>query len=483
MAKTYLVLWITLFSLLGLTQCSKRGTSEGEINLKGTLAATDYTTARLDIFDKVWAVLVEGFTFASATQVTDVWAIPLYSGEFHPTVFNYVIKGTVTSNSVSLNLSKKNWVAILLDSTKAAKKDQVVGYVTMTAGSAGLTSMPLGNASSNIDLGELTKNASSDETSSSKTATDNATALSLSVDQLSKMAISDDSIKTVKNAYRNYDGSTFLSIKPFFVWSWSGAASSITDTYSNIETLVASKFQGYLFYMNTNSSAMDYSAVCAQTKALTLTPPTTVTNVSGGTSWTTTSPLDSTVGTKSTSGNSCGAGNLYLRDDSATYGSYQFNFSASNVGGNNEYLAPPIPTGDWTVKVGSTEIGKFESNVGTIFVGDNTTKPIVFLPSIKVNKSGNNVASVEVKWYLRNSTTGVMEEVTDGTLLDQMSSLNIGITDYSTSPRTEEMNSSTINSTTGYKFTPTKTFAMNTGLSFSVSYVFNNVSIFVDYRL
>ncbi len=481
MNKTYLALWITLFSFLGLIQCSKKSSGEAEISMKATLAATDYTTARLDIFDKVWAVLVEGFTFASATQVTDVWAIPLYSGEFHPTAFNYVVKGSVSSNSVSLNLSKKNWVAILLDSTKADKKDQVVGYVTMTSGSAGLTGMPLGNASGNIDLGELTKNSTTDETSSSKTTTDNAAALSLSVDQLSKMAVSDDSVKTVKNAYRNFDGTTFFAVKPFYVWSWDSAATSITDTYSNVETLVASKFKGYLFYMNSNSSAINYSGICAQTTAMTLTPPSTVSNVSGGGSWTTSSPLTSATGTKSTSSNSCGAGNLYLRDDTASYGSYQFNFSASSSG-TNEYLAPPVPSGDWSLKVGSTEVGKFEGNIGTIFVGNDTTKPIVFLPSIKVNKSGNNVGSVELKWYMRNSTTGAMEAVTDGTLLDQMNSLAIYITDYSTSPRTEDY-SSQLTSSTGYKFTPTKTFAMNSGLSISVSYVINNVSMYIDHRL
>lgn len=480
MPKTIPVLFLGIV-LSVFVHCGGKGSSSSAVALKGSLSQTDYAYSDLSPAGRLWAALVEGFTFAAAVPITEIWGLRTYNGEFHPSVFSYVKKSTPSGGSFNIELDTNDWVVLLINGNASDKKDQVVGYVTMTAGSNGLTGLPLGGATGAVDLGTLTKNG--EETSSTRTSSDNASTLSLTAAQLESLAASDEGIKTVKNAYRNWDGTTFLSIKPFHVWYWSGSLSAISNAYSSVSTLVNSKYRGYLFYMNSNHSAINYSSICNQSLALQLVPPSTVTNVSGNGTWTPTSPLDSSIGSRSTSGsNSCGAGNLYLRDDTASYGSYQFNFSAQgSQSSDNEYLGLPIPSGDWTLRVGSTVIGKFEANIGTPFAGNiDTTRPIIFIPSLKANVTGSTVSSVEVKWYLRNSTTGSFDEVTDSTLLGKMSTPIVSFTDYNISSA-EEMG--TLAATSGASYTPKSSYTItSTGLSIAVTYTKDNTSYRFDFR-
>lgn len=55
---------------------------------------------------------------------------------------------------------------------------------------------------------------------------------------------------------------------------------------------------------------------------------------------------------------------------------------------------------------------------------------MIFIPSVKATTSGSNITKVEVKWYLRNSSSGSYEEITDSTLLDQIQNLAIELTQY-----------------------------------------------------
>ncbi len=474
----------SIFLILSIFLASCGGSdSSSPVVVTGKLSASDYAIASNQHFQRLWALLFEPIAVASSTTVNKIWAIPLYNGEFHPTVFNYVKEITPNSDgSFSIGLDQKGWVLILLDTNQAARKDQVVGYVTMTAGSNGLTALPLSGASGTVDFGDLSK--SGDETTSTKDNDDNAAPISITSDQLLALALSDNGIKTVKNAYRNYDGTTFTSIKPFFTWGKSsGASADILDTYTSVSDMVSNRFNGYLFYMNSNHSAINYTNICAQSTGMTLYPPSSVTNIGNTATFTTSIPISSLGGSASTNGNSCTANQLYLRDDTATYGSYQFNFSAGATGGANDYLSPPIPSGDWTLKVGSTTIAEFEGNVGSIFLNDNTTKPIVILPSIKATTSGGNITRVDVRWYVKDNDAGTFSEVTDTTLLGQLKSVSIFLTDYNSSPYASE--SVSCDSASGCTLTPSaRTWSSSTAnTSISVSYTVNNIAIYIDYRL
>lgn len=468
---------LALLAFGSFVGCGDNESSSAKIS--GTLQQGDYQTAsRTPIFDKIWATLVEGMAFAAGLNVSELWALPLESGEFHPQVFTRLKRAIPAGGSFSLDLERKNWVVLLVDSTTSSKKDQVVGYLTMSAEDSGMTSFPLGSASGEINLGTLSQNG--DETESSRGSKENAPSLALSVEQIEALALSDDSIKTVKNAYRNYDNGKYFSVRPFFNWYWDGSTGEISNSFSSVTTLVQSKFQGYLFYMDSNSAQLNFDQICSQATLLTLEPPTTVQNHSQTESWGPGDPLTSAGANSGISGKSCGVGSLYLRDDTASYGSYAFNFSASS-GSSNEYLRPPIPVGDWTVRAGSQIVGEFESNIGTIFENDDTAKPTVFMPSLRANVSGGTITSIDVKWYLRDPSTGQFNEVTDATILNQMSSVAIGLTDYSQNPRREERSDS-LTPSTGYSFTPSGSWSFTGDISIDVSYTYNNMTVRADFR-
>lgn len=478
---------IATFAVLPLlfhTACGNRdGSGEPTVGLSASLNSTDYTVTGLSIFDKIWESIYAKSVFAVGETVNEVWALPLYNGEFHPSVFAYAKRATVTSSGFELTLEKRNWVLILLNTSAASRADQVVGYVAMTVGDFGLQNIPLEAASGNLSLGELTRSGT--ETRSSKTAEDNSATVGVTTANLLAMAKSDDTLKVIKNSYRNYNGSLFTTIKPFFAWSKSTIGTSINNTYSSPASTIASDFKGYLFYMNSNDlSTVSFSRICAGSDTMTLLPPTSVTNNSATKTFSPGDPFSSAYGTGSgQSGTSCGVGtNLYIRDDSATYSSVQFNFSANVSGGSNGYLAPPIPSGDWTLKVNSTTVASFEGNLGNPFESNDTTKPIVPVPAIQATVSGSTISSVQLKWYQRAIGGSTYTEITDATQLAQLSSVAIGLTDYGVSPRRDEM-SSTLTTSTGYSFTPsTYTWGTTSGVSISVSFTIFGVAYYYDWR-
>ena len=62
-----------------------------------------------------------------------------------------------------------------------------------------------------------------------------------------------------------------------------------------------------------------------------------------------------------------------------------------------------IPSGDWILKVSNVEKAKFEfKDVNPFEVNGKLKVPI---PKVKVNMSGNNIASVDVQWYIYNGTS------------------------------------------------------------------------------
>jgi hypothetical protein len=435
---------ISLFAFF--TRCGGDGAGGPEaVGLKGKLNIFDYsiTTASMRFFDKVWGAFFSlhglwnvffgrGVKAASVT-VNAVWAVPMYGGEFHPSSMGQAKRVSVGSDgSFSIGVDKQDWAVVLVDTSKTGL-DRIVGYVAMTAGTDGLQKMALSNASADsVDLGDLSKNGV--ETSSSRKASDNASVLNFTESQLIAMAKSDDTLRVVKNVFANYDESTgkYTTVKPFYLWKYSDAQNHIVNAYSDAATTVT-RFNGFSYYFNSNSSALDFTRVCNQTDLITLTPPSAISDVTETYSFSSSSPISSSGSAQNGTSDSgtCGPGNpgqLYFRDDSGKYGDdhvFQFNFT---IGGS--YLKQPIPSGNWTLKTGSTTIATFDGQLGSPFQNDDSTKPIIFIPSVKATVASGIVSGIEVKWYLRNSS-GSYEEVTDATLLSQMSSPMAEFSDYS----------------------------------------------------
>ncbi len=449
--RYFSVIAFSLAGLFALDRCGGMGSSGETVGLKAALSSAAYSVSTTSPFDKIWRAVVEQVAFAAgATRVNKVWALPMFNGEFHPSSMSYVKRESVGADgSFSLSLEEMDWGIVLVDTAQSADLDKIVGYVTMTAGDAGLQNMALGSATDNIDLGTLTSNGT--ETSSTNTAATNATKFGFTEAQLLAMAKTDDTLKVIKNVFGNFNESTglYTTIKPFYLWKYSNAIGVIKDTYSTPATTVAN-FAGYLYYFNSSNTAINYSQVCANTQALAVYPPSTVTNMSQTVTFNATTPLTSAGSSNGTGSDYCGIGHIYLRDDTGKYGSganFQFNFGISG-----EYLKPPIPSGNWILKAGSTTIATFDGQLGSPFVASDTTKPIILIPAMKATSSGSNISSVNIRWYQRNATSGAYDEVTDSALLKQMKSVFVEMSQYTGGTYSEMRNFD--EGTTDFTFTP-----------------------------
>ena len=394
-----------------------------QLNLSGRLGAS-YTIAGNSWLDGIYNVLFGSKAIASGVTADKVWALPTVHGAVTPSAFSSMQVGDIgTDGSFSLQLSKDyDWVLLLIDTTEPLKRDQVKAYIAMSDIDGSMLEMPMQDASSNIDLGTL--EPSGNEAVSSTSLADNADKFTLSLAQLKEIARTDDVLKSIKNTYINYDDTTgtYLNIQPFFGWRDESGSISIYNMFSDPATTIANHNNGYSYYFNTNSNAIDFTKVCDQSVLLTLHPPATVTRVGGTPSWGTTTPFTNSGTVYTNTGTVCGGGDLYLRNDGSEL---SFNYAGG------VFWATPIVSGYWEIKYDGTKLFEFDGTLGSPFENDDITKPIVYIPALKAVVTNGTIDYFELKWYLRNSNGGY-DEITDFTTFSHsVENASVYLTQYS----------------------------------------------------
>jgi hypothetical protein len=426
------ILSVMLVAVLGITihACSGGGggSSGGgsdpgtSVQLSGSVASGGggYTVAmsrRQVFYAKALSML--GFAspaFAVAPPppgpiVDKIVAIPMDRGS----LASWNMQNSVTQDinnadgSFSLSLSTHHdWLLVLINS-QATGTVKYVGSVAMDTSLAdSLLNLPATDAAIlSLPLGTLSLSGSNDDAISSGTVT--AADFSMTADQLTAMAKSDDLFRNAMNIVNNY-GNAYLGngptdwymMRPDFFWLDSGA--TLTTGYSNPLNMA---YQGMNFQIDTNTTNVTMTSICGTAGVVKLYPPSVVSL--SGTLYDHTTPI-------ANSGLNCATLNGTAKEtlSSSLYATnaYGGKISYSVLG---SIITNPVPPGYWEWRENDVPKAAFE--VGNVNPPVTATgKPMGFVPSFLLHVDGTNkILSVDIKWWYWNGSSYV--EVIDKSVL------------------------------------------------------------------
>jgi hypothetical protein len=308
-----------------------------------------------------------------------------------------------------------DWAVALIDSTKAEKIDQIVGFLGIDSNGDSLMKLPINNINSaQLDFGSVSLSGS-DAISSTKLE-DEAKNFDLELEMLKEIASTDNLIQGLKNTYANTsaDGSVFYSIQPFFIYK--GNADQTINKFSaptNIKYAPSGGDNadfGYGFYFKVKDPATaTFDNICAtdndpKHKTLKFVPPSDLEKNS--TTYNASNPLTNRGLTKTSgSGNvTCSFGEFYM---SGTPGQQEYGF---NFGGGG-YAGAILP-GIWKMYINDTQVAAYDLSAYSPV--SSSGKPIVYIPALKLTVNPDNkIDKAEIKFYFWDKTTSEYKEVVD----------------------------------------------------------------------
>jgi hypothetical protein len=331
---------------------------------------------------------------------------------------SYVLAGFNSSGSADL-------------ATRATEAASMT-FIGLTSGTSNLINLPVKDAaSSNLDLGKTTISGSDARSehavSSSYFARSEA--------ELKQLAFLSSSLKGVKNSFINQNG---YSSKPYFVWL-GGKSAAFSGSFTTAPDVTANG-AGFGAYLSTPQATNILLAdACDPSKGagFTFTPPSTITQRTTGNTYTdlTSTGRSGNVQSDGSQGRfACQATDIYIygQDPSATASTVKV--KGFNWGGSNAFV-PPVPAGNWTLKYNGETVGIFDLESASVVQGGITK---VYLPSVKVTKSGQNIAKVELRFMLYNVDTGTYDVVSDLTTFKKVAtSLFLDLTNYANNTKRE----------------------------------------------
>jgi len=351
--------------------------------------------------------------------IDKIWITPLYGGDPNRIASQYMGEHIqfldITSGSFNVGIDtdvSEDWLILLIDSTKAAKKDQVIAYVTMGLGDDNMIKIPAGDASGDeIDFGTLDDNGNGEAVNSNSAATNEAF-FELSPANLLAIAKTDDMLKAVKNIYINYNSSTgyFYHAMPIFNFK-SGTISSLIDAAPSAAaaaSIVSASNRMYHFIIKTNAGPWIDSDETPEDN-----PPATVTLVP---------PENITIG--SWDGITTNVYGPTGTDGTAIPNTYGYvDHNAPNTPSDQlilgyTYFSGEIAEGYWELRNDSTTLCTFD--VSQAFSVDALDNPKIFVPvpSLELDAS-RNITKITITWYMYDSTTSpYYTAVTDTTILE-----------------------------------------------------------------
>jgi hypothetical protein len=304
--------------------------------------------------------------------------------------------------------------------------DQIVAYVAMKDVQDSLIKMPIADAKSDIDLGELTMN--SNEAQSSNTISDNAADFNLSLSQLKEMARTDNVLKTIKNLYANYDMSTGVYCTMNIVYQWfSLDPSQISNKFADpaADNYITMGNLCYILNFNINDPAnVIYNNIAATNDTLDLFPPATV----YGISYYGYNPADTNAWIRSTNNpGQFASSKVSLNDNNYAY--FYLNADQSPITCNYSYFGwLPVP-GFWYLKKNQSQVlATYDMAAGS--PPDSNGHPYVYIPAVRLNVNPDkSISSIDIKWYYYGA--GGYQEVTDFTDFNNaVANISVGLDRY-----------------------------------------------------
>ncbi len=395
-----------------ISACSSGGGGGGaqptpKIQLSGTIGTGYQVAAKPSsvFFAKALSFLgYPTYAYAAALTVDKIIAIPIDRGSLNAWQMSNSQSAAITSangGKFTLSLAKDtDWLLVLIDST-ATPANRFVGSVAIDAGSTdSLLSLPAtASALTSLSLGTINSSPSNDGLSTYVVST---TDFSLTTSQLTAMAKTDDIFRNAKNIINNYNTTTgkYYQLRPDF--SWNGAYSALSTTYSN----PAYTFNGMNFQLDTNTTEITMTQLCSMgTVTVELVSSMSVTTDSG--TFTTLSNHGTpTCTTINVTHQQVWAGEIFATDAYADAGGMSYSTGP-------RITTVPLPAATWTWKENSIEKAWFEiATINPPVNMDGTPKG--FVPSFRINTNPTTttkIDSVDVKGYYYDGATSTYTEV------------------------------------------------------------------------
>lgn len=319
--------------------------------------------------------------------------------------------------SVELSQYYPNYLLILLDKS-LPKHEQILGYVALSDLDETLISLPVGNASGDIDAGKLTLEG--DEAVSERDLESYTAEFGMTLSELQDRARSDDVLKRVKNLYANDHESRWWETDVHFAWrdTLDMAHNRNTDPYSY-------DFEGYgvLLWARNYESELPFWDIVEGNMDVAIHPPKNESGVeeialSDGSTITGPFANDAINPNDVEERVVKGETRYYAGDDDFSVAKDGFGVSLSGPGGTGAY-GLPMARGYWTVTRNGSEIAWFDVAVGSPLDGEgNPTVPIPAF-GFTTDGSGQVTGFAVDKWYSYDTSSQSYVEVRDMSLIDE----------------------------------------------------------------
>ena len=343
--------------LLALSGACGDSLSDG-LQIRGRVGATYGQAAR------AWAT--------EPGTVDTLVAVPHISGTAY-------LGGTLTATAEAgkgfeLTVDQSYDYVLMLVDTQTADEPIILGYVAMEAGEGTVVNVTTSDASSDVNLGDL-----QDTGGEVVSGNDLASTFHLTQEEFSTLGRGDDAFKNISNLWLNNDPTTGIWVRPdlnfWFEGSFDDAGSAGTAAYA-----------GASIALTTNYAALvaGFDDACTGALSVELVPPAAVTL--GDKTYGPDAPVSNAV----MEPGACGSSDLHLQQNPE--GIY------IAIAGS---ATTQLPAGWWILKVGGTQIGRFQLDLA--LPTDASGHPAVPVPSLDLTERAGGVDTA-VRWSLWNGT-------------------------------------------------------------------------------
>ena len=329
--------------------------------------------------------------------------------------------------SVDLPADSDRCVLLLVDTAQNIKIDQIVGYVAIGVdANHNMLNFPASEATGDINLGTIDQDPDqTDEVKSDENSVSAVTAnLNLTLDELKQMASNDKLLRSIKNWYANNHGDYWYGLNPVYMYTYSDDFLSSNNQFLTPDVIFnpanSSKLeQEYTFLYMTTVEEDDPTKPEFGSSELSLYFPVGTYTIDaqdqdGHTGITIDGSQDVVLSTNQS------------LNQPASLQSYRF-WDENGLG----FFHGIVPEGQWILKKDNQEIARYDLSTGNPFDSSGNIK--VFVPAIKINTSSNIVESIDIQWYLYDSSASQYQTVDpiSKAFLDIVDYLEISFTRYS----------------------------------------------------
>jgi len=351
--------------------------------------------------------------------VNQIWALPITQKLGWWTLENKKIITIQENGTFQITLSitdDSDWILLLLNTNAPEKRDQLIGYVALKEVEESLINIPIPEANSDIELGEINQNG--DDALSENTIDDVAEDFSLSAEELKEMAKTDDLFKLIKNVYMNFNEETGISYGTETQFIWEDLLNNLKNAYANPLNYW---YKSYRIIITTNDMEIFQLPELANRQYLaSLYPPSEIHHIFSDKVSDPENPIsnDEVDGILYLGDNmACGDDDFWAFGDENSIGFY-----LPRIGVDNEQVA----AGDWILKkefpddpTQNIEVARFDFAPASPLYDDKN--PRAYMPSPRIVVDQNNVIQrVDLKWYLFDTSNDEFKEITNLIILNKM---------------------------------------------------------------